>query len=113
MSTLVQFEPFVDSTTTEFFRQLDQRYANESAVLDFGTWLQYYAFDVIGELTYSKRLGFVDQGKDVDNVIGSLDWLLNYAAPVRIPSSPQALLTWPQSRLVSCQFLTGSFSRIL
>ncbi|KAM0443872.1 hypothetical protein ACHAQK_002618 [Fusarium lateritium] len=82
MSTLVQFEPFVDSTTTEFFRQLDQRYANENAVLDFGTWLQYYAFDVIGELTYSKRLGFVDQGKDVDNVIGSLEWLLNYAAPI-------------------------------
>ncbi|KAM0205025.1 hypothetical protein ACHAQI_009573 [Fusarium lateritium] len=82
MSTLVQFEPFVDSTTTEFFRQLDQRYANENAALDFGTWLQYYAFDVIGELTYSKRLGFVDQGKDVDNVIGSLEWSLNYAAPI-------------------------------
>ncbi|VUC32403.1 unnamed protein product [Clonostachys rosea] len=84
MSTLVQFEPFVDSTTTEFFRQLDQRYANRNTVLDFGTWLQYYAFDVIGELTYSRRLGFVDQGKDVDNVIGNLEWLLNYAAPVRL-----------------------------
>ncbi|KAH6957379.1 cytochrome P450 [Fusarium avenaceum] len=93
MSTLVQFEPFVDSTTTEFFRQLDLRYANENAVLDFGTWLQYYAFDVIGELTYSKRLGFVDQGKDVDNVIGSLDWLLNYAAPIgQLPILDRLLL---------------------
>ncbi|KAF5672009.1 cytochrome P450 monooxygenase [Fusarium heterosporum] len=82
MSTLVQFEPFVDSTTTNFFKQLNERYANQNAILDFGTWLQYYAFDVIGELTYSKRLGFVDHGKDVDNIIGNLEWLLNYAAPI-------------------------------
>ncbi|TXC02463.1 hypothetical protein FocTR4_00014957, partial [Fusarium oxysporum f. sp. cubense] len=96
MSTLVQFEPFVDSTTTEFFKQLDQRYANQNDVLDFGTWLQYYAFDVIGELTYSKRLGFVDHGKDVDNTIGNLEWLLNYAAPVgQLPILDSLLLKNP------------------
>lgn len=85
MSTLVQFEPFVDSTTTEFLHQLEQRFANrpcEAGVCDLGTWLQYYAFDVIGELTYSQRLGFVDHGKDVDGIIKSLEWLLNYAAVV-------------------------------
>ncbi|KAJ0142276.1 Uncharacterized protein HZ326_14890 [Fusarium oxysporum f. sp. albedinis] len=96
MSTLVQFEPFVDSTTTEFFKQLDQRYANQNDILDFGTWLQYYAFDVIGELTYSKRLGFVDHGKDVDNIIGNLEWLLNYAAPVgQLPILDSLLLKNP------------------
>jgi hypothetical protein len=42
-----------------------------------------YAFGMIGELTYSRRLGFVDQG-NADNVIGNLEWLLNYAAPVRL-----------------------------
>ncbi|VTT64825.1 unnamed protein product [Fusarium fujikuroi] len=96
MSTLVQFEPFVDSTTTELFKQLDQRYANQNDVLDFGTWLQYYAFDVIGELTYSKRLGFVDHGKDVDNIIGNLEWLLKYAAPVgQLPILDSLLLKNP------------------
>ncbi|KAG7405050.1 Cytochrome P450 monooxygenase [Fusarium oxysporum f. sp. rapae] len=96
MSTLVQFEPFVDSTTTEFFKQLDQRYANQNDILDFGTWLQYYAFDVIGELTYSKRLGFVDHGRDVDNIIGNLEWLLNYAAPVgQLPILDSLLLKNP------------------
>ena len=86
MSTLVQFEPLVDSTSTEFLKQLSQRYADrsdESGICDFGAWLQYYAFDVIGELTYSKRLGFVDGGVDVDNIIGSLEWFLGYAAVVR------------------------------
>ncbi|EPE03093.1 pisatin demethylase [Ophiostoma piceae UAMH 11346] len=85
MSTLVGFEPFVDSTTTEFVRQLRLQFADRcdaSGVCDFGSWLQYYAFDVIGELTYSKRLGFVDRGVDVDQIIGSLEWLLDYVAVI-------------------------------
>lgn len=85
MSTLVQFEPLVDATTTEFLKQLELRFADkpgQDGVCDFGTWLQYYAFDVIGELTYSQRLGFVDRGEDVEDIIGSLEWLLDYVAVV-------------------------------
>ena len=86
MSTLVGFEPLVDSTTTEFLQQIRQRFADKaghSGVCNFGEWLQFYAFDVIGELTYSKRLGFVDNGVDVDNIIRNLEWLLDYSAVVR------------------------------
>lgn len=86
MSTLVQFEPLVDSTTIAFLKQLEERYANregDAGVCDFGEWLQFYAFDVIGELTYSRRLGFVDRGVDVDGIIGNLEWLLNYVSVVR------------------------------
>lgn len=85
MSTLVNFEPFVDSTSTVFLKQLKQRFADRtdaSGICDFGTWLQFYAFDVIGELTYSQRLGFVDRGVDVDHIIGNLEWLLDYVSVV-------------------------------
>ncbi|KAM0548822.1 hypothetical protein ACHAPJ_009678 [Fusarium lateritium] len=83
MSTLVTFEPFVDSTSTEFIRQLKLRFAdrsNDAGVCDFGAWLQFYAFDVIGELTFSKRLGFVEKGVDVDNIIRDLESFLNYVS---------------------------------
>lgn len=89
MSTLVGFEPFVDSTTLEFLRQIRQRFADkadQSGVCDFGAWLQFYAFDVIGELTYSKRLGFVENGVDVESIIRNLEWLLDYSAVVRFPN---------------------------
>jgi hypothetical protein len=85
MSTLVQFEPLVDSTSTAFLKQLSDRYADRSdnsGICNFGEWLQFYAFDVIGELTYSKSLGFVDRGVDVDDIIGSLERFLGYAAVV-------------------------------
>lgn len=85
MSTLVAFEPLVDTTTVAFLEQLKKRFAGHSdgeGTCDFGVWLQYYAFDVIGELTYSKRLGFVDRGVDVDHIVGNLERLLNYVSVV-------------------------------
>lgn len=85
MSTLVAFEPLVDTTTVAFLEQLKQRFSGlpgTQGTCDFGAWLQYYAFDVVGELTYSKRLGFVDRGVDVDHIIGNLERLLNYVSVV-------------------------------
>ncbi|KAI1064255.1 hypothetical protein LB506_008055 [Fusarium annulatum] len=83
MSTLVTFEPFVDSTSAEFIRQLKLRFSDRTGgagICDFGAWLQFYAFDVIGELTFSKRLGFVEKGVDIDNIIRDLESFLNYVS---------------------------------
>jgi cytochrome P450 len=83
MSTLVRFEPLVDSTTEVFLEQLTNRYASRpDAICDLSQWLQFYAFDVIGELTFSKRLGFVEHGVDVDNIMGSLEKALGYFSVV-------------------------------
>lgn len=88
MSSLVQFEPLVDSAIHEFLSQLRVRAADKKSdegVVDLGEWLQYFAFDVICELTYSKRMGFMSQGADVENIIADLQWLLNYSAVVSGP----------------------------
>lgn len=113
MTSLVQFEPLVDSTTIEFLKQLKQRYADRSGgtgIVDIGTWLQYYAFDVICELTYSKRMGFVERGQDVERIISSLEWLLDYAAVVSLDRSFATLKTYispdrtsPSSRQASLE----------
>ncbi|KAF4459037.1 hypothetical protein FALBO_14211 [Fusarium albosuccineum] len=109
MSTLVQFEPLVDSTTVEFIRQIDARFSDTENVCDFGKWLQFYAFDVIGELTYSKRLGFVDRGIDVDGIISSIEWMLDYAAVVgQMPIIDKFLLKNPIRLALSKLGLIGS-----
>lgn len=102
LSTLVKFEPLVDSTTTIFLEELERRFASGNgsspAICNFGAWLQYYAFDVIGELTFSKRLGFVEGGSDVDNIIADLEWMLNYVAVVSIsPPPPSPILLVPHA----------------
>lgn len=87
MSSLVSYEPLVDSTTSAFIEETQKRYANTGAACNFREWLQYYAFDVIGELTWSKRLGFVERHEDVDGIVSFLAEFLSYAGPVRLSYS--------------------------
>ncbi len=82
MSTLIQYEPFVDSTTELFLSQTEKLYANTGMACNFSRWLQFYAFDVIGEMTYSKRHGFVEENKDIDGIIDYISNLFDYVAPV-------------------------------
>ncbi|KAK1813004.1 hypothetical protein LTR12_012603 [Friedmanniomyces endolithicus] len=97
LSTLVEFEPLIDSTTAVFLTRLDELFASTGKVCDLGIWLQWFAFDVIGELTFSKRLGFLEKAEDVEgitrsvaanfdrcSVLGQMPWLdlLTYKNPV-------------------------------
>ncbi|KAF2479962.1 putative P450 monooxygenase [Neohortaea acidophila] len=72
LSTLKEFEPLLDSTTAVFLSRLDDLFASTGKVCDLGTWLQWYAFDVIGELTFSQRLGFLEKATDVEGIIASV-----------------------------------------
>ena len=82
MSALVQYEPFVDEVTKVFLDQTDKLFAARNKVCNFAEWLQYYAFDVIGQITYSRRHGFVDRAEDVDGMVSYLGKLFSYVAPV-------------------------------
>ena len=82
MSALVQYEPFVDNTTKIFLKQTEQLYADDAKPCDFTQWLQFYAFDVIGEITYGKRHGFIEKNEDVEGIVAYLTWLFLYVAPV-------------------------------
>lgn len=105
MTTLVQYEPMVDATTEKFLDQTEELFSSKNAICDFTQWLQFYAFDVIGDITYSKRHGFVDTGKDVDGIIAYLGKLFSYVAPVFLTSTIVLAVTadysagWPNTYL--------------
>jgi hypothetical protein len=82
MTALVQYEPFVDATTEVFLDQTEKLFTSQKKVCNFAEWLQFYAFDVIGHITYSKRHGFIDRGEDVDGMVAYLGKLFSYVAPV-------------------------------
>lgn len=75
MSNLVSFEPYVDSTMRVFCGQLEKRFVSKDGrppACNMSDWLQMFAFDVIGELTFSKRFGFLENGEDVDGIMVGL-----------------------------------------
>lgn len=84
MTSLVTYEPFVDQASDLFCQRLSEM-ANTASV-DMGHWFQCYAFDVIGLITYGKRLGFLDRGADIGGVIKALEDHLVYATLVGIYS---------------------------
>ena len=96
MSALIRYEQFVDDTTEKFLSQTEAVFCSKQAVCNFAEWLQWYAFDVIGEITYSKRHGFVDRVTDVDGMVNYLGNMFSYVAPVLSVSliyGPSAMLT--------------------
>lgn len=52
MSSLVGYEPYVDNCIDILDRRLALG-AKDGASMDLGRWFQFYAFDVIGEITAS------------------------------------------------------------
>ena len=78
----MQYEPFVDNTTKLFLEQTEALFAGDPRGFDITNWLQFYAFDVIGEITYSKRHGFIEKNEDVDGIVSYLGKLFSYVAPV-------------------------------
>ena len=82
MTTLLDYEPFVDSTSRTLVEQLMSQYADSGKICDFGEWLQWYAFDVIGEMTFSNRFGFLEQRRDVENIMETLNKSGTYTAVV-------------------------------
>ncbi|OTA92882.1 hypothetical protein M434DRAFT_386666 [Hypoxylon sp. CO27-5] len=96
MSALVQYEPFVDNTTKLFLKQTERLFAGNPEGCNFTQWLQFYAFDVIGEITYSKRHGFIEKNEDIDGIVKYLGNLFLYVAPIgQIPWLDRVFLKNP------------------
>ena len=108
LSELLEYEPLVDSTSAFFMKQMDQRFAISGQVCDLSQWLQMYAFDVMyvdgnrppsdgllerrekltlssGELTFSRRFGFLDTGTDLEQMMHHTMKAMDYIGVVRHP----------------------------
>lgn len=70
MSNMRNFEVYADECTAIF---MDAMRDLDSNTVDLAVWLQWYAFDVIGSITFQRRFGFMEQRRDVDNMIDGID----------------------------------------
>ncbi|KAJ5328320.1 cytochrome P450 [Penicillium brevicompactum] len=88
MSSIKTLEPCADECTKIF---IDAMTDLEGQCVDLSSWLQWYAFDVIGAITFQRRFGFMEQRRDVDGMINALDKGLFYGG---IVSQVPALHNW-------------------
>jgi len=75
MTSLHTKEDAVDSCSVLFMHKLGE-FADAKKPVDLGAWLQYYAFDVVGEFSFARKLGFLEKGTDVDGMMEAIEGML-------------------------------------
>ena len=82
----VGFENLIDKTVDVFLEQWDTRFSGKKGpdgVIELPDWLLFFSFDVIGELTYGSRHGFMEKGRDSQGIIAFVKNFATYGAVVR------------------------------
>ncbi|KAJ9606160.1 hypothetical protein H2200_009121 [Cladophialophora chaetospira] len=86
LTNVLSLESYIDKCTKLFLQRLGE-FADSGKAADLGEWLQWYSFDVIGELFFGRTFGFMQQSHDHEALIASLDAFLPVLSTVSVASS--------------------------
>jgi hypothetical protein len=75
MAAMQQLGPFINDMVDLLGKKIGEHVdgKGEGAVFDLGDYLHYFAFDVLGEVAFSRGFGFLEEGRDVDGAIKTID----------------------------------------
>lgn len=76
MEALKDLEPHVNTAVSTFLSKMSSL---KSSTIDMGKWTQLFAFDIIGEITFSQSFGFMEAGAD-DGSFQAIETALKSAA---------------------------------
>lgn len=83
-----KLEGLIDDVLLMLQRQLDSRFASTGETFDLGDWCQYFAFEVMGTMTFSKGYGFIEEGRDVGGMLNAIQSFMKTVAPVGNQANP-------------------------
>ncbi|KAK8084910.1 cytochrome p450 [Apiospora hydei] len=68
LHNVLKSEPAMDTSMRKFFGWMD-RFADEKRAMNLDEFFTFVAFDITGEVVFSKPFGFMDKGEDVNHSI--------------------------------------------
>jgi hypothetical protein len=87
--------------------ELERRYMNgdcSGKTCDIADWVSYFIWDLLGDMTWSSRMGFMESGKDVGGMIATAESVMRYFSVVRVASAstirntaPLTYTGWPDT----------------
>lgn len=98
MSNVIQSEEQIGTLIESLMKWLD-KYADSQEPMDLAKFFTFAAFDVVGEVVFSKPFGFLEKGFDIDNCISQT---LGFECYVSIAAFAQ----WLHNLLVGNPFIT-------
>ncbi|KAL2847838.1 cytochrome P450 [Aspergillus pseudoustus] len=85
-SNVATLEPFVDAMLQLLTVELDKRFTGTNQVFDLGDWLQYFAFETMGTMTFSRQYGLLRTGSDANGMLQAIwEFMLRIAPMTQIP----------------------------
>lgn len=64
---------YIEDTERLLLNKLDSMCQRSDQYCDLGNTLHYYAFDVLGEIAFSRKFGFLEAGEDLEKAIKTID----------------------------------------
>lgn len=85
MSQMVTYEPCIDKNISLLIEQLRKKFVPTGKPLDIMDWFTFWSLETIYDLTFGERMGYIEEGKDVNNLISgvreTMSWTL-YVCPL-------------------------------
>ncbi|KAJ5098182.1 hypothetical protein N7532_005183 [Penicillium argentinense] len=76
----IEEAPYDVDTVLALFTKAIDKYSQAGKPFEFSTWFTFFAFDVLGEVTFSNSFGFVGTGINIGNAIANTRSLALYVA---------------------------------
>ncbi|KAF2685873.1 cytochrome P450 [Lentithecium fluviatile CBS 122367] len=70
MTSVLEMEKYIDEMVALFCLKMG-RLADGNELMDVGLWTWRFTYDVIGELFFGKAYGFLEQERDIDNLMAA------------------------------------------
>ncbi|KAF4978072.1 hypothetical protein FZEAL_5498 [Fusarium zealandicum] len=80
-SGMTLLEPHMDPVIDKFCEELEKRYMdgeNAGKVCDIGQWTLFCTWDIVGAVTFSQPIGYLEKGYDFDGTLGNADKAMDY-----------------------------------
>lgn len=77
LSSVLKAETEIDHAIEKFEDQMNLIIASGCSI-KLDVWFTYFAFDVVGQITFSQPFGFLKQGKDIEKCIATSHRLVPY-----------------------------------
>lgn len=92
-TAITELEPLLDECVDLFVSRLRESSIPTPRAFNIADWLQFYSFDCLGVVSFSKQIGFLKTGTDVGDMIRIVDRIFDYVALVNGRCIPTENLT--------------------
>ncbi|KAL7910358.1 putative cytochrome P450 monooxygenase [Trichoderma velutinum] len=85
MSNIAKLESLIDEVIISFVKKLDEKFispADQKQIAAMDSWVHYFSYDAVMNMTLSRDFGFIKNGGDVEGIFSGLDTALTYRAGV-------------------------------